>query len=181
VALVSNSEVRWSFSLDELVRAAESTVSGRREPRRSPRITHEGGTVNRTTIHTAAVPSTGKPYSQATSFGGLLFVSGQVAWDAEAGHALDGGFEVQTRRVLDNLRAIVEAGGSTLDHVLKTTCFLVDIADAPRFNEIYREYFPVDPPARSTVEVSGLSPGFLIEVEAIAALPAAGRGVTDPP
>jgi 2-iminobutanoate/2-iminopropanoate deaminase len=72
--------------------------------------------------------------------------------------------------VLDNLVALLEAGGSAPALVLKTTCLLVDIADAPRFNEIYREYFPVDPPARSTYAVAALSPGFLLEVEAIAAV-----------
>lgn len=124
--------------------------------------------MRRQVVRSERVPSTGKPYSQAIRWGDLLFVSGQVAWDAEVGAALGGGFDAQTRRVLDNLREVLEAGGSSLALVLKTTCFLVDVSDAPRFNEIYREYFPVDPPARSTVEVSRLSPGFLVEVEAVA-------------
>jgi 2-iminobutanoate/2-iminopropanoate deaminase len=116
------------------------------------------------------VPSSGKPYSPAIGYGDTLYVSGQVAYDPGAGGALGGGFDVQTRRVLDNLMALLEAGGSGPGSVLKTTCLLVDIADAPRFNEIYREYFPVDPPARSTYAVAALSPGYLIEVEAIAAV-----------
>ena len=76
----------------------------------------------------------------------------------------------QARRVLDNLCSLLRAGGSDPSLVLKTTCLLADIADAPRFNEIYREYFPVDPPARSTFAVAALSAGFLVEVEAVAAV-----------
>jgi len=127
--------------------------------------------MDRTIVQTDRVPSTGKPYSQAIAYGGLLFVSGQIAWDPAAGRAIDGGFEAQVRRVLDNLQAILEAGGTSLQNVLKTTCFLADLGDAPAFNRVYREYFPVDPPARSTFQVAGLSPGVLVEIEAIAALP----------
>jgi 2-iminobutanoate/2-iminopropanoate deaminase len=127
--------------------------------------------MQRTTIHTDRVPSTGRPYSQAIRFGGLLFVSGQVAWDPEGGGAIEGGIGAQTRRVLDNLKAILEEAGTSLEQVLKTTCFLVDGADATTFNEIYRTYFPADQPARSTIVVAGLSPGLLVEVEAVAAVP----------
>jgi 2-iminobutanoate/2-iminopropanoate deaminase len=126
--------------------------------------------MERRVIATDRVASTGKPYSQAIRFGDLVFVSGQVAWDASTQRALEGGIEAQTRRVLDNLTAILEAAGSSRDLVLKTTCFLADIADAATFNEIYREYFPTDPPARSTFAVAGLSAGFIVEVEAIAAV-----------
>lgn len=125
--------------------------------------------MNREVIQTDAVPSSGKPYSQAISSGGLVFVSGQVALDP-AGGPVAGGIEPQARRVLSNLRLVLEAAGSSLDLVLKTTCFLTDGADAPRFNELYREYFPSDQPARSTVVVAGLSPGFVVEVEAVAAV-----------
>lgn len=124
--------------------------------------------MKRLVVQTDKVPSSGKPYSQAIRFGDLLFVSGQVALDAATGRPLEGGFEAQTRLVLDHLRAILEAAGGSMDLVLKTTCFLAEIADAPIFNEIYREYFPTDAPARSTFQVAGLSPGFLVEVEAIA-------------
>lgn len=125
--------------------------------------------MDRTVIHTDQVATTGKPYSQAVRFGDLLFVSGQVALDPATGSVVDG-LEAQSRRVLDSLTAILEAGGSSRDLVLKTTCFLTDVAAAPGFNEIYREYFSKDPPARSTVVVADLSPGFLVEVEAIAAV-----------
>ena len=129
--------------------------------------------MDRTVVTSPDVPSSGKPYSPAIRHGDTLYVSGQVAYDPATGGALPGGFEVQARRVLDNLCALLRAGGSDPSLVLKTTCLLVDIADAPRFNEIYREYFPVDPPARSTFAVAALSPGFLVEVEAVAAV--AGR------
>ena len=126
--------------------------------------------MDRTVITSPAVPSSGKPYSPAIRHGDTLYVSGQVAYDPATGGGIPGGIEAQTRRVLDNLVALLRAGGSDPSLVLKTTCFLIDIADAPKFNEIYREYFPVDPPARSTFAVAALSPGFLVEVEAIAAV-----------
>ena len=126
--------------------------------------------MDRTVITSPAVPSSGKPYSPAIRHGDTLYVSGQVAFDPATGGPIEGDFEAQTRRVLDNLVALLHAGGSDPSLVLKTTCFLVDIQDAPRFNEIYREYFPVDPPARSTFAVGALSSGFVVEVEAIAAV-----------
>ena len=126
--------------------------------------------MDRTVVTSPAVPSSGKPYSPAIRHGDTLYVSGQVAYDPATGGGIEGGIEAQTRRVLDNRVALLRAGGSDPSLVLKTTCFLVDIADAARFNEIYREYFPVDPPARSTFAVAALSPGFLVEVEAIAAV-----------
>jgi 2-iminobutanoate/2-iminopropanoate deaminase len=124
--------------------------------------------MDRVVINTPAVAGSGKPYSQAIRFGDVVFVSGQVPFDGTTGRALDAPFDDQVRLVLDNLRTILEAGGSSVELVLKTTCFLADIGDAGRFNEIYREYFPIDPPARSTFQVGSLSPGFLVEVEAIA-------------
>ena len=126
--------------------------------------------MDRTVVTTPDVPSTGRPYSPAIRHGATLYVSGQVALDPATGEAMDGGFEAQTRCVLDNLVALLRAGGSDPSAVLKTTCFLVDLTDAPRFNEIYREYFPVQPPARSTIGVGALSSGFLVEIEAIAAV-----------
>ena len=127
--------------------------------------THGGKVVH---INSAPVPSTGNPYSQATRFNDLVFASGQVAWDGELGRALEGDFETQARRVLENLKSVLETAGASLQTVLKTTCFLCDMADARVFNAIYREYFPASQPARSTFQVAGLSPGFLVEVEAVA-------------
>ncbi len=126
--------------------------------------------MDRTVITSPHVASSGKPYSPAIRHGDTLYVSGQVAVDPATGQAIDGGLEAQTRRVLDNLVSLLRAGGSDPSLVLKTTCFLADIVDAPRFNEIYRDYFPVDPPARSTFAVGALASGFLVEVEAIAAV-----------
>lgn len=126
--------------------------------------------MDRIVVTSPDVPSTGRPYSPAIRHGETLYVSGQVAFDPATGGAVEGGIEAQTRRVLDNLVAVLRAGGSDPTLVLKATCYLVDIGDAPRFNEIYREYFPVDPPARSTFAVGALSSGFVVEVEAIAAV-----------
>jgi 2-iminobutanoate/2-iminopropanoate deaminase len=126
--------------------------------------------VNVEHINSAPIPSTGKPYSQATRFGDLVFVSGQVAIDEATSVALDGGFEVQARNVFENLKSVLEHAGASLETVLKTTCFLADMRDAPTFNAIYREYFPSDQPARSTFQVASLSPGLLVEVEAVAAV-----------
>lgn len=126
--------------------------------------------MDRTVITSDRVPSSGKPYSPAIRHGDTLYLSGQVAYDPTTGVAIDGGFEVQARRVLDNLVALLAAGGSAPSAVLKTTCFLADIEDSQRFNEIYREYFPIDPPARSTYQVGALASGFLVEIEAIAAV-----------
>lgn len=119
-------------------------------------------------VNSAPVASTGNPYSQATRFGDLVFASGQVPFDAELQTAIDGDIAMQTRKVLDNLKAVLEEAGASLATVLKTTCFLCDIDDAAVFNEVYREYFPSDRPARSTFQVAALAPGFRVEVEAIA-------------
>jgi len=119
-------------------------------------------------INSAPIPSSGKPYSQATRLGDLVFTSGQVALDDETSTPLEGGFDVQARQVLENLRLVLLQAGASLETVLKTTCFLTDIDNAPSFNTIYREFFPENQPARSTFAVAALSPGLLVEVEAIA-------------
>ncbi|HLZ32332.1 MAG TPA: RidA family protein [Chloroflexota bacterium] len=124
--------------------------------------------MNRQVISPAAgTGSSASPYSPAIRFDNLLFVSGQVAL-TPAGAISPGGIEEQTRLVLENLRAILAAGGSSLERVLKTTCFLTDIDDFAAFNRIYKTFFPLEPPARSTCQVAGLAPGLLVEIDAIA-------------
>ena len=117
---------------------------------------------------TAPAPFQGAPYSQAISAGGLVFVSGQLGL-APGETTLEGkDIEVQTRQVLDNLKAILEAAGSGLDRLLKTTVFLADLADFAAMNKIYSEYVGDDPPARATVQVAALPSGALVEIDAVA-------------
>ncbi len=107
------------------------------------------------------------PYSQAIKYGNLLFVSGQIAIDPKTGNVVSGSIEEQTRLVLENLKAVVEAGGMGLKNVLKTTCFLKNMADFAKFNEVYTIYFGESPPARETVEVARLPRDVLVEVSCI--------------
>jgi 2-iminobutanoate/2-iminopropanoate deaminase len=124
----------------------------------------------RDVIHTDAVPSWDLPYSQAIRYGDLVFLSGQLALDTSTGEAVAGGIIPQTRAVLENVKGILEAAGSSLDMVLKTTCFLMDRDDFDDFNIVYREYFPSAHPARSTFQVAKLAPGYIVEIEVIAAV-----------
>jgi 2-iminobutanoate/2-iminopropanoate deaminase len=110
------------------------------------------------------------PYSQAIKTGGLLFVSGQVAIDPKTNEFAGGDIRQQTERVLENLKGVVEAAGSKLSHVIKTTVFLKNIGDFAAMNEVYAKYFPSAPPARSTVEVARLPKDALVEIEVIAAV-----------
>lgn len=108
------------------------------------------------------------PYSQAIKVNGLLFVSGQVSIDAKTNEFLPGDIAQQTQRVLDNLKAIVEAAGSKLGHVVKTTVYLKNMSDFSAMNEVYGKYFSAAPPARSTVEVARLPKDALVEMDVIA-------------
>lgn len=110
------------------------------------------------------------PYSQAIKVNGLLFVSGQVAIDPKTNEFLGGGIAQQTERTLENIKAIVEAAGSKLSHVVKTTVFLKNMSEFAAMNEVYGRYFPAAPPARSTVEVARLPKDALVEMELIATI-----------
>lgn len=114
------------------------------------------------------IPPAIGPYSQAIRAGGFIFCSGIVALSPDTGSLVEGDIEAEVRQALDNLSALLEDVGSSLEAVVKTTVFLADIADFPLFNDIYAGYFPSDPPARSTVQVAALPLGARIEVEAIA-------------
>ena len=118
-------------------------------------------------ISTESAPAAIGPYSQAVRYDNLLFLSGQIPLDPESGEIVEGNIEVQTRKVLDNLKAILEAGGMELQHVLKCTCFLKNMEDFPAFNSVYSEYFLDILPARETVEVSRLPKDALVEISAI--------------
>jgi len=123
--------------------------------------------MKREIISTDKAPAAVGPYSQAVRVGDLVFTAGQVALDPATGKLVEGGIEEQTRQVLQNLAAVLEAAGSSLDRVVKTTVFLKDMGDFAAMNAVYAEFFPTDPPARSTVEVSDLALGALVEIEAI--------------
>jgi 2-iminobutanoate/2-iminopropanoate deaminase len=124
----------------------------------------------RTVIATdgAPRPYAGAPYNQAIAAAGLVFCAGQVGLDPASGALVDGGVEAQTRRAMQNLQAVLEAAGSTLDRIVKTTVFVADLADFAMVNEVYATFFHELPPARSTVQVAGLPAGALVEIEAIA-------------
>jgi 2-iminobutanoate/2-iminopropanoate deaminase len=109
------------------------------------------------------------PYSQAVKANGFLYLSGQVALDPKANEMLVGDIRQQTERVLENIKGILEAAGSNLHHVVKTTVFLKDMNEFPAMNEVYARYFTAAPPARSTVQVSRLPKDALVEIEVIAA------------
>ena len=119
-------------------------------------------------IQTDRAPKAIGPYSQAITSGDLIFCAGQVALDPKTGEIVSGDIREQTRRVLDNLAAVLEAAGAGLDRVVKTTVFLTDFAEFGAMNEVYGERFGAHRPARSTVQISTLPRGARIEVEAIA-------------
>ena len=124
----------------------------------------------KTTVHSDGAPAAIGPYSQAVRSGGLLFCSGQIPLDPKTGKMVEGGIEPQTERVLENLSAILAAGGSSPDKVIKTTVYLTDLGDFPAMNRVYGKYFPVDPPARATVQVGKLPMGALVEIDAVASI-----------
>jgi 2-iminobutanoate/2-iminopropanoate deaminase len=110
------------------------------------------------------------PYSQAVKSNGFLFASGQVALDPRNNEFLGGDIRQQTERAMENIKAVVEAAGSNLHHIVKTTVFLKDMNDFAAMNEAYGNYFTSAPPARSTVQVARLPKDALVEIEVIAAL-----------
>jgi 2-iminobutanoate/2-iminopropanoate deaminase len=119
-------------------------------------------------IETKDAPSPIGPYSQAVRANGFLFVSGQIPIDPATGNIVDGDVECQARQVMKNLTAILTAAGSGLDKVVRTTVFLADMDDFPRFNQIYAEFLGSSRPARATVQVARLPKNVMLEVDAIA-------------
>lgn len=118
-------------------------------------------------IFSKAAPAAVGPYSHAIDCGNLVFLSGQVPLVPETGALAEGGIEAQTRQMFSNIRAVLQSCGLTFDNVVKTTVFMTDLKDFNVFNEIYAEYFPNDPPARSCVQVAALPKGALVEAECI--------------
>jgi 2-iminobutanoate/2-iminopropanoate deaminase len=119
-------------------------------------------------IFTPDAPAPIGPYSQAVRAGVFLFCSGQIPIDPETGKLIEGDMAAQTRRVMDNIAALLAAAGTSFERVVKTTIYLVDMADFAAVNPVYGERFGAQPPARSTVAVAALPLGARIEIEAVA-------------
>ena len=119
-------------------------------------------------IQTENAPAAIGPYSQAIKAGGFVFVSGQIPIDPKTGQFVAGGIAEQTERVLKNLSAVLEAAGSSLDQVVKTTVFLADMKEFAGMNEVYAKFFSEPPPARATVAAAGLPRDALVEIEVVA-------------
>ena len=119
-------------------------------------------------ISTSNAPAAVGPYSQAVKWGDFIFTAGQIALVPETGEVVEGGIEVQTRQVLENLQNVLIAAGSSLENVVKTTIFVTDIGDFAKVNEVYGSFFTNNPPARSTVQVAALPLGVKVEIEAVA-------------
>ncbi len=124
--------------------------------------------MKRQTIATDKAPKAIGPYSQAVKAGGLVFLSGQIALDPATGQLVGGDVCAQTRRVIENLKAVLEAAGSSLDKVVKTTVFLKDMNDFAAMNEVYGQYFASGAPARATVQAARLPKDVSVEIDAIA-------------
>jgi 2-iminobutanoate/2-iminopropanoate deaminase len=119
-------------------------------------------------IQTADAPAAIGPYSQAVKINGLVFASGQIPIDPASGQFVEGGIKEQTEQVLKNLAAVLEAAGSGLHRVVKTTVFLADMQEFGTMNEVYGQFFKEEPPARATVEAARLPRDARVEIEAIA-------------
>lgn len=124
--------------------------------------------MSRQIIHTDQAPAAIGPYSQAVRVGSFVFTAGQIGLDPKTGQLVADDVAAQTRQVMANLAAVLTAAGSNLGQVVKTTIFLTDMADFAAVNAVYGEFFPAEPPARSTVAVAALPRGARVEIEAIA-------------
>lgn len=127
-------------------------------------------------IYSDRAPQAIGPYSQAVQVGDLVYTAGQIGLDPASMEVVSGGVEAETRQVLTNLKHVLEAADSGLNYVVKTTVFLRDMADFAKMNAVYAEFFPQNPPARSTVAVAGLPKGVAVEIEVVAlAAPSQGE------
>jgi 2-iminobutanoate/2-iminopropanoate deaminase len=126
--------------------------------------------MNRSVVHTDKVPPARVPLSQAIKTGDWVFASGQLGMDPRTGRLIEGGIRAETRQVCENLKAVLEAAGSSLARVTKVTIYMADLAELMPMNEVFASYFPQDPPARTTFQAAALIAGARVEIEAIATL-----------
>ncbi|MFA7567004.1 MAG: RidA family protein [Alkalispirochaeta sp.] len=119
-------------------------------------------------VNTTAAPAAVGPYSQAITLGTMVYTSGQIPLDPTTGDMVEEDIRVQTRQSLENLKAVLQAAGSDLSRVVKTTCFISDMNNFGAMNEVYAQYFGDPPPARSCVQVARLPKDALVEIEAVA-------------
>lgn len=124
--------------------------------------------MNKEVISTTNAPKAIGPYEQAIKVGEFVYASGQIPLDPKTGNVVEGDIKIQTRRAIENLKAVLEAAGTSLDRVVKTTVFLKNIGDFAAMNEVYAEYLGTAKPARSTVAVADLPRGALVEIDLIA-------------
>ena len=124
--------------------------------------------MERRVVHTPKVPPARVPLSQAIKVGDWVFASGQLGMDPKTGRLAEGGIRAETRQVCENLKAVLEAAGSSLAKVVKVTIYMADLGELMAMNEVFSAYFPTDPPARTTFQVAGLVAGARVEIEAIA-------------
>lgn len=124
--------------------------------------------MERHVVHTDKVPPAKVPLSQAIRVGDWVFTSGQLGMDPKTGRLAEGGIRNETRQVCENLKAVLEAAGATLESVAKVTIYLADLGELMAMNEVFSAYFPKDPPARTTFQAAGLVAGARVEIEAIA-------------
>ena len=126
--------------------------------------------MNRSVVQTDKVPPARVPLSQAIKVGDWVFASGQLGMDPRTGRLVVGGIRAETRQVLENLKAVLEAAGSSLARVAKVTIYMADLAELMTMNEVFAAYFPQDPPARTTFQAAALIAGARVEIEAIATI-----------
>ena len=124
--------------------------------------------MERRVVHTDKVPPARVPLSQAIKAGGWVFASGQLGMDPRTGRLAEGGIKGETRQVCENLKAVLEAAGSSLAEVVKVTIYMADLGELMAMNEVFSAYFPTEPPARTTFQAAGLVAGARVEIEAIA-------------
>jgi 2-iminobutanoate/2-iminopropanoate deaminase len=124
--------------------------------------------VKRRVVHTDKVPPARVPLSQAIQAGEWIFASGQLGMDPGTGRLVEGGIRAETRQVCENLKAVLEAAGSSLAKVVKVTIYMADLGELMAMNEVFSAYFPTEPPARTTFQAAGLVAGARVEIEAIA-------------